>query len=153
LIDADVRPDLARIDCPTLILHGDKDASAPLESTGRRFAAGVRAATPKGYAGAPHGLCVNHTDEVHREPEPFLTACAVPAFPPRGEAGSRLALGGGANYPAFMSLRDFAIMMAVCLIWAANNIISKYVVSILDVPPLFYAAARFFLVAVATVPF
>ena len=52
-----------------------------------------------------------------------------------------------------MSLRDFAIMMAVCLIWAANNIISKYVVSILDVPPLFYAAARFFLVAVATVPF
>jgi drug/metabolite transporter (DMT)-like permease len=52
-----------------------------------------------------------------------------------------------------MSLRDFAIMMAVCLIWAANNIISKYVVSILDVPPLFYAAARFFLVAVATFPF
>jgi drug/metabolite transporter (DMT)-like permease len=52
-----------------------------------------------------------------------------------------------------MSLRDFAIMMAVCLIWAANNIISKYVVSILDVPPLFYAAARFFLVAVATIPF
>jgi drug/metabolite transporter (DMT)-like permease len=52
-----------------------------------------------------------------------------------------------------MSLRDFAIMMAVCLIWAANNIISKYVVSILDVPPLFYAAARFFLVAAATFPF
>ncbi|MBI1198347.1 MAG: EamA family transporter [Phenylobacterium sp.] len=52
-----------------------------------------------------------------------------------------------------MALRDFAIMLAVCLIWAANNIVSKYVVSILDVPPLFYAATRFALVAAVTFPF
>jgi O-acetylserine/cysteine efflux transporter len=52
-----------------------------------------------------------------------------------------------------MSLRDFGLMLFVCLIWAANNIISKYVVSILDVPPLFYAAARFAVVALATLPF
>jgi non-heme chloroperoxidase len=31
---ADVRPDLRKIACPTLIIHGDKDASAPLEMTG-----------------------------------------------------------------------------------------------------------------------
>jgi drug/metabolite transporter (DMT)-like permease len=52
-----------------------------------------------------------------------------------------------------MALRDLAIMLAVCLTWAANNIVSKYVVSILEVPPLFYAAARFVLVAAVTFPF
>lgn len=52
-----------------------------------------------------------------------------------------------------MSLRDFALLMAMCAIWAVNNIISKYVVSILDVPPLFYAAARFVIVAACLIPF
>ncbi len=52
-----------------------------------------------------------------------------------------------------MPLRDFAIMLAVCIVWASNNIISKYVVSVLDAPPLFYAAARFAVVALMTFPF
>jgi drug/metabolite transporter (DMT)-like permease len=51
-----------------------------------------------------------------------------------------------------MTLRDFALLMAMCLIWAVNNIVSKYVVSILDVPPLFYAAARFSIVAACLIP-
>jgi pimeloyl-ACP methyl ester carboxylesterase len=74
LIEADVRPDLARIDRPTLILHGDKDASAPLEITGRRFAAGIRGAELTVLAGAPHGLFVTHMDRVNRELEAFLKA-------------------------------------------------------------------------------
>jgi len=52
-----------------------------------------------------------------------------------------------------MALRDFALLMAMCLVWAVNNIISKYVVSILEVPPLFYAAGRFLIVAVCLFPF
>jgi O-acetylserine/cysteine efflux transporter len=52
-----------------------------------------------------------------------------------------------------MALRDFALLMAMCLVWAVNNIISKYVVSDLAVPPLFYAAARFVIVAVVLIPF
>lgn len=52
-----------------------------------------------------------------------------------------------------MSPRDFTLLMAMCAVWAVNNIISKYVVSGLDVPPLFYAAARFVIVAVCLVPF
>jgi drug/metabolite transporter (DMT)-like permease len=40
----------------------------------------------------------------------------------------------------------------VCLIWASNNIVSKYVVSGLHSPPLFYAAVRFAVVALATFP-
>ena len=74
LMDADVRPDLARIDRPTLILHGDKDASAPLEISGRRFAAGIRGSELKVYEGAPHGLFVTHMDRVNRDLETFLTA-------------------------------------------------------------------------------
>jgi pimeloyl-ACP methyl ester carboxylesterase len=73
LVQADVRADLARIDRPTLVLHGDKDASAPLEITGRRFAAGVKGAELKVYPGAPHGLFVTHMEQVNRDLEAFLT--------------------------------------------------------------------------------
>ena len=52
-----------------------------------------------------------------------------------------------------MAHRDFGLLMAMCMVWAVNNIVSKYVVSVLDVPPLFYAAARFAIVAVVLIPF
>ncbi|HEX7887313.1 MAG TPA: DMT family transporter [Phenylobacterium sp.] len=52
-----------------------------------------------------------------------------------------------------MSLRDFALLTAMCLVWSVNNILSKYIVSGMDVPPLFYAAARFAIVALLTFPF
>lgn len=74
LVAADVRPDLAKIDRPTLVLHGDKDASAPLDITGRRYAAGVRGAELKVYPGAPHGLFVTHMGQVNRDLEAFLRA-------------------------------------------------------------------------------
>ena len=51
-----------------------------------------------------------------------------------------------------MSLRDFGLLTLVCLVWASNNIVSKYVVSHLGLPPLFYAAVRFAIVAAATLP-
>ena len=51
-----------------------------------------------------------------------------------------------------MSLRDFGLLALVCLVWASNNIVSKYVVSHLGLPPLFYAAMRFAVVALATLP-
>lgn len=51
-----------------------------------------------------------------------------------------------------MALRDFAILVLICLVWAANNIVSKIVVAHWDVPPLFYAAVRFALVALVTLP-
>jgi drug/metabolite transporter (DMT)-like permease len=51
-----------------------------------------------------------------------------------------------------MSFRDFGLLALVCVVWASNNIVSKYVVSHLGLPPLFFAAVRFALVAVATAP-
>ena len=75
LLGKDLRPALARVDRPTLILHGDKDASAPLEITGRRLAAGIKAAQQlKVYPGAPHGLFITHMAQVNRDLEAFLKA-------------------------------------------------------------------------------
>lgn len=51
-----------------------------------------------------------------------------------------------------MSFRDFGLLVLVCLLWASNNIISKYAVSYLEAPPLFYAAVRFAVVALAVFP-
>ena len=51
-----------------------------------------------------------------------------------------------------MSLRDFGLLVLVCLVWATNNIISKIVVAHWGVPPLFYAAVRFAIVAAVTLP-
>ncbi|KRB49517.1 MAG: DMT family transporter [Pseudomonadota bacterium] len=51
-----------------------------------------------------------------------------------------------------MAFRDFALLVLVCLLWATNNIVSKYVVAYLHAPPLFYAAVRFGIVALAVFP-
>jgi pimeloyl-ACP methyl ester carboxylesterase len=74
LIGKDLRPDLARIDRPTLVIHGDKDASAPLAITGQRLAAGIKGAELKVYAGAPHGLFVTHMDRLNADLETFFRA-------------------------------------------------------------------------------
>ena len=66
-VETDLRPDLARVDKPVLILQGDKDASAPLEITGRRTAAGIPGAVLKVYPGAPHGLFLTHMEQVNRD--------------------------------------------------------------------------------------
>ena len=51
-----------------------------------------------------------------------------------------------------MALRDFALLVFVCMLWAANNIVSKFVVAYLHAPPLIYAALRFGIVALAVFP-
>jgi O-acetylserine/cysteine efflux transporter len=51
-----------------------------------------------------------------------------------------------------MALRDFALLTIICLVWASNNIISKLVVTELEVAPLFYAALRFGIVLAVVFP-
>ncbi len=74
LVQSDVRPALAKVDRPVLVLHGDKDASAPLELTGRPTAAGIKGAVLKVYEGAPHGLFLTHIDQVNRDLLAFIRA-------------------------------------------------------------------------------
>jgi len=72
MIATDLRPVLAKIDRPVLILQGDTDVSAPLEATGRRTAAGITGAVLKVYAGGPHGLFVTHMRQVNADLLAFL---------------------------------------------------------------------------------
>jgi len=51
-----------------------------------------------------------------------------------------------------MALRDFFLMILVCLLWAAHTVVSKIVVTDMEIPPLFYAAVRYGIVAVLAMP-
>ncbi len=54
--DDDLRDELRRIELPTLVVHGDHDASAPLPLTGSRTAELIDGAELVVYPGAGHGL-------------------------------------------------------------------------------------------------
>jgi pimeloyl-ACP methyl ester carboxylesterase len=64
---ADFRDELPKITVPTLIIHGDRDVTAPLDMTGRRTAELVPGAKLRVYEGAPHGLFVTHIDRLNRD--------------------------------------------------------------------------------------
>ena len=51
-----------------------------------------------------------------------------------------------------MKLRDFLLLVLVCLLWATNNILSKLAISHWHIPPLFYTAVRFAIVTLVTLP-
>ena len=51
-----------------------------------------------------------------------------------------------------MTPRDFSLLILTCVLWATHTIVSKVVVSGMEVPPLFYAAIRYGLVAVVALP-
>lgn len=61
----DLTTDLQRIDVPTLVVHGDADASAPIDITGRPTAQLLPRARFSLVEGAPHGLYVTAKDTLH----------------------------------------------------------------------------------------
>lgn len=68
----DFRKDLARIDVPTLVIHGDADRILPIDATGRRTQEAVKGSRLVVVEGGPHGLIWTHADEVNRELVAFL---------------------------------------------------------------------------------
>jgi pimeloyl-ACP methyl ester carboxylesterase len=71
---ADVRPDLAKVICPTLIIYGDKDASAPLAMTGARTARLIPNSKLIVYAGAPHAIILTHQERFLSDLLAFIQA-------------------------------------------------------------------------------
>jgi non-heme chloroperoxidase len=68
----DFKAEMARITVPALVIHGDKDASAPLER-GRRTAAALANAELRIYQGAPHGLFLTHRERLNADLLDFIT--------------------------------------------------------------------------------
>ena len=67
MTSTDFRAELPQIRLPTLVVHGDKDVSAPIELTGRPTAALIANAQLKVYEGAPHGLFLTHKDRLNAD--------------------------------------------------------------------------------------
>ena len=70
--ETDFTEDLARIDVPTLIVHGDDDQIVPIDAAGRASAKLIKHATLKVYPGAPHGLADTHKDRLNEDLLGFL---------------------------------------------------------------------------------
>lgn len=68
----DFRDDLRAIDVPTLVIHGDSDATVPLEGSGQRTHEAVAGSELKVIQGAPHGLNVSHAQEFNEALLGFL---------------------------------------------------------------------------------
>jgi pimeloyl-ACP methyl ester carboxylesterase len=71
---SDLRAAAARIDRPTLILHGDKDASAPLPLTGAKTAKLIKGSKLIVYEGAPHPLPLTHSERLMADMLAFMGA-------------------------------------------------------------------------------
>ncbi|HKT98410.1 MAG TPA: alpha/beta hydrolase [Paraburkholderia sp.] len=71
----DLRRELAQIDVPALVLHGDCDASAPLELTGKPTAALLARASLKVYEGGTHGMYLNRAARVNADIAAFARLC------------------------------------------------------------------------------
>ncbi len=71
---ADLRAEAAKIDLPTLIVQGDKDASAPLEISGAKTARLIKGSELKVYEGAQHGLPLTHGERLTPDLLAFIEA-------------------------------------------------------------------------------
>ncbi|HLJ72037.1 MAG TPA: alpha/beta hydrolase [Roseiarcus sp.] len=70
--ETDFRAEMTQIKIPVLILHGDRDASAPLEMSGKPSAALLPDCRLKVYEGGPHGLMYTHVDRLHADILAFI---------------------------------------------------------------------------------
>ena len=68
----DFRKDIAKINTPTLVIHGDADRIVPLSASGARTAKLIPGAKLHVVRDGPHCMTWTHADEVNRELCEFL---------------------------------------------------------------------------------
>ena len=66
-LTTDTSADVAACPVPTLVVHGDADASAPFELTGKATAAAIPGAWLEVYEGGAHGLPLTHATRVAQD--------------------------------------------------------------------------------------
>jgi pimeloyl-ACP methyl ester carboxylesterase len=75
----DFRADLAKIDVPTLVMHGTADRILPIDATGKRTAAAIKGSRYVTVEGAPHAMIWTHADEINGALLEFLAGRPVGA--------------------------------------------------------------------------
>jgi non-heme chloroperoxidase len=68
----DFRKDLARVDVPTLVIHGDEDRIVPITAAGLRTAKLIKGARLLVVKGGPHCITWTHAEEINAELLSFL---------------------------------------------------------------------------------
>lgn len=68
----DFRADLARVDVPFLVIHGESDRITPLRASGQRTAKLVKESRLHVVKEGPHGITWTHADDVNAELLAFL---------------------------------------------------------------------------------
>ena len=68
----DFRKDLARVDVPTLVIHGDADRIVPIGASGKRTHEAVKGSRLVVVKDGPHCVTWTHADEVNHERVNFL---------------------------------------------------------------------------------
>jgi len=68
----DLRKDLASIDIPTLVMHGDSDRTVPFEISGKLTCTLVKGSELVLIKDGPHGFITTHADETNRALIDFL---------------------------------------------------------------------------------
>lgn len=68
----DFRDDVAKIDVPTLVIHGDSDGIVPFEISGRRSHEAIENSQLVVIEGAPHGFNATHAEQFNRALLDFL---------------------------------------------------------------------------------
>ena len=70
----DFRPDLPHFKIPTLVIHGTKDETVPIDATGRAVAEQVESAKLIEYEGQPHAVFATETDRLAKDLVEFFSA-------------------------------------------------------------------------------
>jgi non-heme chloroperoxidase len=84
----DFRKDVARINVPTLVLHGEADRIVPISAAGQRTAKLIKGARLVAIKDGPHAIGWTHADEVNAELVSFLGKPAA-AKPKQRAASAR----------------------------------------------------------------
>lgn len=69
---ADLRADLAKVDVPTLIIHGTADKTVPYDITARAMHKGIAGSRLISYEDAPHGFFYTEWPQLNRDLEAFI---------------------------------------------------------------------------------
>ncbi|GGI23667.1 alpha/beta fold hydrolase [Pedobacter mendelii] len=63
----DLRSDMASINVPVFVIHGDEDQTVPIKATGEQAAAMITNAEYIVYQGEPHGLFITSKDQLNAD--------------------------------------------------------------------------------------